>query len=194
MHEPGPGAPGTDGYKKMWMDEAKPSLGAAVPFTNLPFLIDPEGRALVQTRAILRHVGRRFGLLGDDAAALDLILDEASDLDDAVTSRCYGNWAGMPAFCKGTLPAKLEAFARHLERNGFAFMAGSTFSVADAKVYDLLSKLTIIEASSGTNTLAGNSALQQYMQRVEQVPAIAAYLSGGNFLQRPLNNAHAQFK
>ena len=56
-------------------------------FANLPFLVTPEGVKLVQTRAILRHIGRRFNLMGDDPDALDLILDQASDLDDKITGQ-----------------------------------------------------------------------------------------------------------
>ena len=194
--DPGPGAPGSPGYKAMWMNQ-KADLSKSVNFVNLPFLLEEEtGTKLVQTRAILRHIGRRYGLLGDDPDALDLIMDEASDLDDKVTGMCYGNFAAMQQWCREQLPAKLAMYAAHLEQHGWQFMAGNTVSVADFKLYETLSKLRLIEAeaSVGTQTLASHAAMTAYVARMEALPALKAYLQSDSCIDRPLNNVHAQFK
>ena len=76
-------------------------------------------------------------------------------------------------------------------------MAGNTVSVADFKLYELLSKIRIIEAdpSVGTCALKKNTILMDYMERIESIPRIARYLKSENLcIQRPLNNIHAQFK
>eukprot|EP01052_Picozoa_sp_SAG31_P019441 SAG31_NODE_1416_length_8441_cov_11.436706_5_plen_257_part_00 len=87
----GPGAPGEPAYKGHWFD-AKPDIG--VNFANLPYMIDGELR-LVQSNAILRHLGRKFNLMGASAeehAMLDVLLDQGADFDNEFTGLCYRGW------------------------------------------------------------------------------------------------------
>ena len=56
--------------------------GAGLPFGgNLPFLVDGDTK-LVQSNTILRHIGRKYNLMGDGSAAqdsaIDLLLDQIS--------------------------------------------------------------------------------------------------------------------
>lgn len=191
----GPGAPGTEGYKKMWMDR-KTDVGNTVAFPNLPYLLDGDV-ALTQSSTILRYVGRKFGLMGDPSAAhiVDLVLDETADFDQQSTGRSYAHGLpGLKTYCTDHLPAILAKWARLLGDR--PFMTGEAVTVADLKVYETLRKLKLIEEQPevATGALAGFPALLQFVQRVEELPAMSAYLKSEQHIGRPLNNEHALFK
>lgn len=192
--EPGPGDPGTPEYKKMYFDR-KPAVSESVVFANLPYFLDGDV-SLAQSNAILRYVGRKFGLMGDPEGAhiFDLVLDQMSDFDAESTGRCYRDFPSMKAYCTELLPAKLKEWGRLLGDK--PFMTGSKVSVADLKVYETLRKLRIIEAESsiGTATLAEFPSIMAFIERIEALPAMQNYLQSEQFMARPLNNIHAQFK
>ena len=161
---------------------------ASVPFPNLPYLLDATGNkhvALVQTRAILRHIGRKYHLLGDDIDTFDVLLDECSDFDDVLTGLSYGNFDSAKSVFEEELRPKLQQFTAHLERAG-PFLNGKDPCVADFKFFDTLSKLKVAEQEAGTHIVASSPAIMEYVSRVENLPAIAAYLASSAFLDRPL--------
>merc|ERR1712194_890035 len=178
----------------MWVDR-KPAVGASTIFANLPYLMDGEVH-LTQSNAILRYVGRKFGLMGDPSAAhlVDLVLDQVADFDGEVTGRCYRDFASLKPYCGTPLKERLTDWARLLADK--PFMTGKEVTVADLKIYETFRKLRIIEAEAeiGTNTLSGFPSIQDFMSRIEALPAMANYLQSDEFMSRPLNNVHAQFK
>jgi len=191
----GPGAPGTAGYKQMWSDR-KPAIGEVVTFPNLPYLLDGEV-ALAQSNTIIRYIGRKFDLMGDPASAhiVDLMFDQTADFDSQGTGLAYREGLpGLKKYCETQLPGLLAYWARLL--GGKPFMTGEKVTVADLKVYETLRKLKLIEAQPevGTTALAGTPTLLQFITRIEELPAMKAYLGSEQFLARPLNNEHAQFK
>jgi len=192
--DPGPGAPGTPGYKKMWFDK-KPELDQAICFPNLPYMLDG-GVALAQSNTILRYIGRKFDLMGDPASAhlVDLVLDQTADFDGESTGRCYRDFLSMKPYCQEELVGKLEHWTRLLGSK--PFMTCDRVTVADLKIYETLRKLRLIEQQPaiGTATLQRFPALLAFMDRVEALPAMQAYFKSGSFMERPLNNVHAQFK
>jgi glutathione S-transferase len=175
-------------YKQMWMGK-KPEVG--VPFANLPYFFDGDVK-LVQSNAILRHIGRTYGLAGNNFSLLELVIDEASDLDDQVTGKCYRAFDTMKEFFETGLVKKLKSFTEFLGSN--TFMTGDVVTVADCKLYELLRKIRIIEQEQGTAVFAKFPELQKYTERFEALPAIQRYQAGPSFLSRPMNNPHAQFK
>lgn len=188
----GPGEPGSAEYKGMWK-EVKPSVGEVVPFVNLPYLMDPEGPPLAQSNTILKYIGRKFGFEGDDPTVVDLLLDQGQDLDAVVTGKCYRDWAGMSDYLSSEdLGAALSQFERFL--GGKPFLSGFSLSVADLKVYETLRKLRIIEDELSSSVIAKFPGLVGFIGRVEAIPAMRSYMTSRNFIPRPLNNAHAQFK
>ena len=59
----------------------KDSVLGDYPFPNLPYLIDGDLK-MTQSNAIIRHLGRKFGLTGasvEEMAKVDIILEEAMD-------------------------------------------------------------------------------------------------------------------
>ena len=190
-----PGDYPSEDYKQVWM-EKKHELAQSLFFPNLPFLYDGRAEkpvALVQSRAILRYIGRECDLLGDDINSFDMMLDEVSDLDGMVTGTLYGNLAGAADVFTGRVKDKLDCFGEYLKTT--AFLAGEMVSVADFKLYDTLTKIMLCEKEAAkTNVVESNVALCEFMARVEALPSISAYLNSDKFLSRPLNNTHAQFK
>mmetsp|Transcript_61066 Transcript_61066/g.108691 ORF Transcript_61066/g.108691 Transcript_61066/m.108691 type:complete len:248 (-) Transcript_61066:38-781(-) len=190
----GPGLPGTDEYKQMWMAK-KRKIGEQVLFPNLPYLIDGDVK-ISQTNTILKYLGRKFDLMGEAANAhlVDFVLDQTTDFDGAVTGRCYGDFASLKPFCEVQLPVALADWTRLLGDK--PFMTGDAVTVADLKIYETLRKLKIIESQEaiGTNTLASFPKVLAFIDRVEALPAMKNYLSSAAFMERPLNNEHAQFK
>jgi len=192
----GPGQPGTEGYKQMWAS-SKGALGERMPFPNLPYMLDGDV-ALTQSNAILKYIGRKYGLLGDPSSEhlIDLVLDQAADFDAGSTRAAYG--AGLPGlreYCEARLPGELAGWAQQLADK--AFMTGDEMTVADLKVYETLRKLAIIEAQPevGTGALAAaQPSLLAFMRRVESLPAMKQYQESSRFMARPLNNEHAKFK
>jgi glutathione S-transferase len=190
-----PGEHPSDDYKQTWMTK-KPELKESLYFPNLPFLFDGrEGKkvALVQSRAILRYIGRECDLLGDNIDKFDMMLDEVSDLDAVITRTCYGNVAGAADVITGQVKDKLDDIATYLQTT--PFLAGRKVSVADFKLYDTLSKIVLCEKEiTKTKVVGSNAVVVDYMDRIASLPAISSYLSSDKFLDRPLNNTHAQFK
>ena len=59
----------------------KDSVLGDYPFPNLPYLIDGDLK-MTQSNAIIRHLGRKFGLTGasvEEMAKVDIILEEGMD-------------------------------------------------------------------------------------------------------------------
>ena len=107
--------------KQYWKDE-KPKLaqGAGLPFGgNLPFLVDGDTK-LVQSNTILRHIGRKYNLMGDGSPAqdstIDLLLDQMGDFDDTFTMMCYGSYSdgGKESYVAEKLPTLLAQLAEVL--------------------------------------------------------------------------------
>eukprot|EP00747_Dinoflagellata_sp_TGD_P067979 gnl/TRDRNA2_/TRDRNA2_155514_c0_seq3.p1 gnl/TRDRNA2_/TRDRNA2_155514_c0~~gnl/TRDRNA2_/TRDRNA2_155514_c0_seq3.p1 ORF type:complete len:267 (+),score=60.48 gnl/TRDRNA2_/TRDRNA2_155514_c0_seq3:60-803(+) len=191
----GPGEPGTAGYKKMYFDRM-PALSEAMLFPNLPYFLDGE-IALAQSNTIMRHIGRKFNLMGDPSQAhiVDLIFDQTADFDGQSTGLSYREGLpGLKKYCEQRLPEMLSHWARLLGDK--KFMTGESVTVADLKVYETLRKLKLIEEQPevGTKALASCPTLLQFLARVEELPAMKAYLASEQFMARPLNNEHAQFK
>lgn len=189
----GPGAPGTPEYKQAWF-QRKPALAEVVHFPNLPYLLDGDV-ALSQSNTILKHIGRKYDLLGDPSVAhiVDLVLDQTADFDGQSTGLSYSQGLpGLKAYCDGPLRGTLAQWARLL--GGKPFMTGDKVTVADLKIYETLRKLRLIEQQVGTTALAEHPPLLQFIDRVEALPAMKAYLASSQYMARPLNNEHALFK
>eukprot|EP01068_Selenidium_serpulae_P016384 Selendium_serpulae@DN6291_c0_g1_i2.p2 len=75
-----------------WIEKKK----TMPPMANLPYMYDGE-LFLVQSNAILRHLGRKNGLLGgtpEDQARLDMVADEVMDLRNPFVDLVYRSGKG----------------------------------------------------------------------------------------------------
>ena len=181
-------------YKAIWLQQAKPGTTAAgLHFSNLPYYLDADVK-LAQSNAILRYLGRKHGLYGAAGAehVVDVVLDQATDLDNSITGPCYRDFASLKVAFATTLPEKLDAWVECLGDK--PFMTGAAVTVGDLKIYEALRKIALICEAHALKTLEPYPTLAAFVARVEAIPAMAAYLASPNFLARPLNNPHAQFR
>lgn len=193
--DPGPGAPGTPEYKGFWFGK-KAEVGQVAAFPNLPYLLDGDV-ALVQSNTILRYIGRKYDLLGEPGKThlVDLVLDQAADFDGASTGLSYrGSPEDLKAYCQQALPAQLVQWSKFLGDK--PFMTGEKVTVGDLKVYETLRKLKLIEElpEVGTKTLASFPNLVAFLARIEALPQLKSYFASEQYMSRPLNNPHANFR
>lgn len=136
-----------------WMGE-KYTLGLGLP--NLPYLIDGDIK-LSQSLAIVRYLGRKFGLVaGDneqDITRVEMVEQEMTDFKNAFGKICYD-----PQF-EDKKPAYLESLAKKISTfDGYLgagpFVLGDKLTYVDFLVYEFFSqinKLAPEEVAKGPN-------------------------------------------
>lgn len=159
-----------------WL-EVKPTT----PLGQVPVLFDGD-RAIPQTSAILRLIGRRHGLYGrteEDALACDVAYDTVVDLRTPLsTLRFTPGWqdpAVRAKFVAETASAGLARVAKVL--GDHAFIAGDAPTWADAYAYDTLDGFL----GYWPDVLDAWPTLKAYHARVRALPQLQAYLA----VQRP---------
>jgi len=187
-----PGKADSPTYKDVWFTKKPKLVGTEMKFPNLPYLVDGDVH-LSQSNTILRYIARKYGLMGNayNAHLVDLVLDQATDLDNVVTGACYGDFESL----KKNFP-DLGNWERFI---GFKrFMTGNLITIADLKVYEVIRKLKIIAEQPGFDRAGflekDFPLLAGFVARVEALPKMKAYQSSKRFMERPLNNPHAKFR
>ncbi|CAG7817194.1 unnamed protein product [Allacma fusca] len=179
--------PAPDYDKTLWWHD-KANLG--LPFPNLPYLIDGELK-LVQSGAIIRYIARRHGLLGgsfEEQTRVDLVEGQINDFRSAFSELCYSpNFEELKPGYLETLPGKLQQFSEYLEDR--RFFAGDNVTFVDFIVYEMLDQHKILEPTC----LEKFKNLEDFVQNVESLERIAAYLKSGRIIKDRLNNRMALF-
>lgn len=178
-------------YEKTDWLEDKHQLGLAFP--NLPYWIDGKMK-ISQSLAILRHLGRKYGLIGKTEAEhvrIDMIEQEIVDLRSAFTSLCHNfvytqlnnNNPEFENFKPGylaDLPAKLELISRFL--GTYPYFGGDGITYVDFLVYEVLDQHKCLEPSC----LDTFPKLKTFCARIEARPRIAQYMKSDKFLRWPV--------
>jgi len=181
--------PAPDYDKSQWLSE-KYKLG--LDFPNLPYLIDGDVK-LSQTHAIMRYLGRKFGLVGSNETETirsELAEQQLADLRGNFVGLCYT----PPAMHAERKPAALEAMKAALENfskflGDRPWMAGDKLTYADFLCYEIFFQLYVFDKP----LFDGAVNLRAYIQRFEELPAIAAYLKSDKYLKWPFNNNMATY-
>lgn len=172
-------------------------------FPNLPYLFDGDLK-LVQSMAILRYVAREYGagrgLCGEGSSAreqarIDLLLEQAIDLRNAVARSAYGNACG--AFLAGPGPEQLALWQRFFERPATptTWVAGEALTIADFVLAEALEHLsTMAVETAGRDLVAEYPAVAAYLARFLAIPEIARYRADPAFLARPYNGVTAAWR
>ncbi|XP_034345694.1 glutathione S-transferase P 1 isoform X1 [Arvicanthis niloticus] len=143
---------------------------------------------LYQSNAILRHLGRSFGLYGKDqreAAQVDMVNDGVEDLRCKYVTLIYTNYEnGKDDYVKA-LPGHLKPFETLLSQNqgGKGFIVGDQISFADYNLLDLL----LIHRILAPGCLDSFPLLSAYVDRLSARPKIKAFLSSPDHVNRPIN-------
>uniref|UniRef100_A0A8R1I1W8 Glutathione S-transferase n=1 Tax=Caenorhabditis japonica TaxID=281687 RepID=A0A8R1I1W8_CAEJA len=147
-------------------------------FGQVPCLISGD-EELVQSAAILRHLGRLHGLNGSNETEtkfIDMFYEGIRDLHNKYVAMIYQNYEnGKEPYIKNTLPEELARLEKlfHTYKNGEQYVAGSAESYAD---YVLFEELDIHLILSPT-CLDGTPALKKFHERFAERPNIKSYLN-----------------
>jgi len=177
-------------YDKTGWFSAKPNLGLAFP--NNPYLVDEDaGVKLVQSKAILRYLGRRHGLVPQTDAEwirVDQAEFEEFDLRDGFASLCYN-----PDFEQARLDWAKNLKVKLDQWNTFIgagpWIAGVRLTYVDFSLFDILDQIMHLEK----NALDGFPGLQDFMARFGNLEKVAAFMKSDRYIKYPLNNRMAKF-
>lgn len=189
-------------YEEVTVDyaEMKKDL-VKYPFGQCPRYVDEDGD-LSQSTTIMRHLGRKHGLVGSslaDAARIDMLADGVEDLKRKYLSLIYSDNLAEAA--------KAAYWSAHLDltttgqRNGgahFAYLAGlvasygadwdvgSQVSIADILLFDIVD---LHQRAFGEDKFQQTyPQLAAVKDRVAALPGVAAYLDSPRRLEKVNNN------
>jgi glutathione S-transferase len=157
------------------------SLAPHTPFGLLP-LYETDTLELCQSHAILRHLGRENGWLGQDSAtdaALDMTQEALAEIQEEVWRFAWvDGWRGRrAAFVAQTLAPALARLAAWLARSGpqAPWFVGNRPTHVDLLAFAVLDEVDAFFPSC----LAGEPALAGLHARVVARPPVAAYVASG---------------
>ncbi|XP_031572852.1 glutathione S-transferase Mu 3-like [Actinia tenebrosa] len=180
--------PAPDYSRESWLKE-KFTLG--LDFPNLPYYIDGDIK-ITQSNAILRHIARKKNLCGEtekEKVIVDMLENQLMDFRNGFVGLCYNAKAyddAKPKYLENVVP-KIKAFADFLGEE--KFFVGEKITFVDFVMYELLDQHKVFDAS----LLEPHANLKAYLERIEALPAIAAYMKSDKFITRPINNPIARF-
>ncbi|XP_063300497.1 glutathione S-transferase Mu 2-like [Pelobates fuscus] len=168
-----------------WLDE-KEKLG--LDFPNLPYLLDGDVK-LTQSNTILRYIASKHGLCAEtekDKIIESLLENQFLDFRMGLVHIAYS-----PQFetLKGPyleqLPTALARVSKVLgDRQWFV---GDKITFIDFVVYDVLDQHQMLEPTC----LQNFQNLQDFLNRFEALPTIAAYMKSPRFMKTPIHNRMA---
>jgi len=170
---------------------AKPALTerGTLAFGQLPLLQTPEGDNFVQSKAIIRHLARKYKLNLEDLGESVLTgVDMAAEGVEDIRSK-YGRMVNSPTYSQADLdeyrkewyPTRLKAFEKAMRGD---YLLGDRISYADLTLWDIVDSHT---EWLGAEPLAAAPKLQAWFSRVAARPNIAAYLASE---RRPSYNSY----
>lgn len=151
-----------------------------LPFGQVP-LLEINGLTLVQSQAIVRYLGRLYKLSGTsdaEMAYVDMISCATEDIRQRFTCSVFtkdnpDTSVQLTKFKSETWPQWGSYLNTILESSGGTWFVGNNITYADLAVYDLISHIQLrLPAALGKFPL-----LKSHTERIEAIPAIAAWLS-----------------
>ena len=176
-----------------WSPEAKTAgmADGSLPFGQLPRFVTEDGTSIVQSGAIMRHLGRTLSLYGSsptEAALVDQVYEEVADWRRAYSKLVYVDALAPDALAAykagfadraargGGYVGHLEAFAK---AHGGPFVCGSFLSIADYLLFELLNthlREQFMPALFETYELP---TLAAWYAAMSARPALKAYVESG---------------
>ena len=181
-----------------WGEQSKAIGGEKNALVNLPFLTTAAGEVIVQSQAVLRHIGRTQGLYGataKDAARVDQVMDVCSELRTELYKMAYApaaDFAAMKAsFAAVSLPYYYGSLERFMLDGGTKHAAADAVTVADFVLVDLMQLAA--EVYGGDAAVFGAyPALLAYLRAFVAKPEMASWYASESF-KLPKNAPGANF-
>merc|ERR1739848_726948 len=165
----------------------KPNLG--LDFPNLPYLIDGNIK-ITQSNAVLRYLGRKFGLDGKtevDKVRVDMMCDNAMDFRNGFVGLSYNpQFEELKAGYVKNLEATLKKFSDFLGDR--QFFSADYLTYPDFHMYEML--YSHLQLAPGELIKFPN--LIGFLNRMEALPKIGDFLKSPKG-QLPMNNKMAKF-
>jgi len=115
------------------------------PWGNMPVL-EEDGKVIAQSGAILRYLGKKYGMFGSndyETAKIDELIEASADLRQAtfkvfMESDAEKKAEGQAKLKAETFPFFLARLTSILEKNGTGYLVGNKLSIADLNVASYL--------------------------------------------------------
>ncbi|XP_045118417.1 glutathione S-transferase Mu 2-like [Portunus trituberculatus] len=174
-------------YDKTCWFSVKFNLG--LDFPNLPYYIDGDVK-LSQTLAILRYLGRKYGLEGkteEQMRRIDILVNDAMDFEMQFVDVVYYHYDRKPEYLK-KLPEKIKEYSDFLGHH--SWFAGEELTFADFLIYEFLDQHRVVFPSC----LDAIPPLQRFMTRFESLESIREYMAGPTFMTAPLFSKYSAYE
>lgn len=185
--------------KPEWL-EMKKSLG--FDFPNLPYYQEGDLK-LTQSMAIVRHLARKFSLVGQteaECARADMIVDQLGDYRVPLVQLCYNpdfsqalltDWVRAEGSFSGgrSLSQTLQTLESFLETHGGAWFAGDNLTFADFVAWEMLDQHRLLIPGC----LEKFSRLLRFMDSFAALPNIKSYLNDPRYKQFPIWSCRAKY-
>ena len=181
-----------DKWVNNWSDIYKEMQSSnSHPFPNLPYLKFPDGKTtIVQSNAIMRHIGREFKLYGDDAitmARVDEVLERVNDMRMEATKNYYAT-AISKDFVEEVLPYYFSTLEKYLEKHNTRFFCCDTPTIADCAAYEALRTALPLVPHFAEEF----KRINEIIKRFESLPQLEKYFTSREH-KFPANNRMASF-
>lgn len=152
----------------------------SLPFGQLPVVSVGFQLHLAQSHAILRYLGRKYGMYqgtNEELARIDMIVDGVEDMRRKYSALVYD-----PEFSskKDAYLADIKVWLGYMENfrkhSHGEFIVGDTFSIADIALFDILD----VNMRISSAILDGFPYLKTHYSLTKSRPNIAAYLASGS--------------
>ncbi|NP_001089496.1 glutathione S-transferase alpha 4 S homeolog isoform X1 [Xenopus laevis] len=154
----------------------------ALVFKQVP-VVEIDGMKLVQTKAILQYIAAKYNLYGKDLVErvlIDMYVEGTTEFMEVIMSQPFlqNEEKGMQpdVFIQKAKTRYLSVYEKILRNHGQDFLVGNRFSWADIQ---LLEAILMIEEKSA-DVLSDFSLLQDFKQRISEIPTIKAFLLPGS--------------
>eukprot|EP00759_Apiculatamorpha_spiralis_P029631 PhF_6_TR31761/c0_g1_i1/m.46761/K00799/GST, gst; glutathione S-transferase len=161
-------------------------------FPNLPYLVLPGsgGEVVVQSSAILRHVGRvgKLGTTEMSAVRSDEVIEQLSDVRREIVDASYGDYAKTkPDLIEKTFPYALRTLENYVTKIGGPYITGNEVTVADFYAFDVLD---LIDKHSEGSLLPNYPKLNSFYKTILALPQLNEFFSSALW-KLPYNNKMA---
>ncbi|XP_052781761.1 glutathione S-transferase 1-like [Mya arenaria] len=166
-----------------------PNVKEEQPMKSLPVL-EIDGRKYCQSAAIVRYLGRKFGLMGSDeeeGLVIDELLEMFSEMMNKHIVKIYMDQDDtkkmelLKAFKEDSLPVYMNLIEKRLEENRKkngedGFYVGSSVTLGDLTIYNYMFAICTFMGNFGLDPLEGRVAISGLVTKVEQPPNIAKWI------------------